>query len=133
MFRFLFAVSLLFVSGSSYAECDSCEIEQPEECICYCPVTKYRDKVVCERRCVEEPYTIRKRKVRYIEKTIEKQRCRYIPEYYTETCTVKVPDYYYEDVTCMRKKWITEKKCIQESYTCYEKRSCSPPPTPDCE
>ena len=91
--------------------CEDTEI-RTGPCVCKCKVTKFRKKTRCKKRCVEEPYTVKKKKCRYVTKTYTKQ----------------VPEYYCEDETRYRKKYINEKECYYEPYTCWEERCIECPP-----
>lgn len=114
-------------------EVNPCAEYRTGPCVCYCPVTKFRPKYYCEKRCVEEPYCVQKKCTRYVPQYYEKKCCRYVPEYYTKTFCRKVPQYYtqtycrqvpecyYVTETKYRKRYVSERKCRYEPYTTIEK------------
>ncbi|NGX43369.1 MAG: hypothetical protein K940chlam7_01666 [Chlamydiae bacterium] len=107
-------------------------------CVCYCPVTRFKQKKYCVKRCYQEPYTVRKKCVRYVNQPYQKQQCRYVnqyytktyckkvPEYYCVTCYKKCPEYYYTCETKSRTKYYNEEKCHYVPYTCIERKCIDP-------
>ncbi len=78
---------------------------------CTYPVTKFKRRTYCTKRCVKEPYTVRKKCVRYR------------PEYYTKTYCKKVPECYYTCETRYRTRVVNDEHCCYEPYT-YCKTAC---------
>lgn len=100
-------------------EVDPCKEYRSGPARCTYPVTKFRKKTYCTKRCVKEPYTVRKKCVRYKN------------EYYTKTYCRKVPETYYTCETRYRNKWVTDQHCCYEPYTvckteCVDLPNCDP-------
>lgn len=102
-------------------EVNPCGEYRTGPCVCYCPVTKFKPKYYCEKRCIEEPYCVQKKCTRYVPQYYTKQCCRYVPQYYTKTYCRQVPECYYVTENKIRKRYVTERKCRYEPYTCIEK------------
>lgn len=86
-------------------EVDPCREYRCGPARCTYPVTKFKKKTYCTKRCVKEPYTVRKKCVRYKN------------EYYTKTYCRKVPETYYTCETRYRNRWVTDEHCCYEPYT----------------
>lgn len=100
-------------------EVDPCREYRCGPARCTYPVTKFKKKTYCTKRCVKEPYTVRKKCVRYKN------------EYYTKTYCRKVPETYYTCETRYRDKWVTDQHCCYEPYTvckteCVNLNECDP-------
>lgn len=110
-------------------EVNPCVEYQSGPCVAYCPVTRFKPKYYCEKKCIQEPYTVKKKCCRYVPQYFTKQYCRYVPEYYTRTFCRQVPEYYCVNETRYRTRYVTEQKCCYLPYTCVEKRCYECPPS----
>ncbi|CCB90606.1 putative uncharacterized protein [Waddlia chondrophila 2032/99] len=97
-------------------EVDPCREYRSGPMRCTYPVTKFKKKTYCTKRCVKEPYTVRKKCVRYK------------PEYYTKTYCRQVPETYYTCETRYRDRWVTDERCCYEPYTYYKTECINNPP-----
>jgi len=100
---------------------------QSGPCVCYCPVTRFREEKYCTQRCVYEPYTVEKKCCRYVDQGYTKKGCRYVDQPYEVKCTKMVPQY--STKSCVRYVKVPqyyERSCckmVPECYTktCYKK------------
>lgn len=86
-------------------EVDPCREYRCGPARCTYPVTRFKKRTYCTKRCVQEPYTVRKKCVRYR------------PEYYTKTYCKKVPECYYTCETRYRTRYVNDEHCCYEPYT----------------
>lgn len=104
-------------------EVDPCQEYRCGPAKCTYPVTKFKKKNYCTKRCVKEPYTVRKKCTRYVPQYYTKKHYKYIPQYYTKTYCRQVPECYYTTETRYRTKVVSDEHCCYEPYT-YCKTSC---------
>ena len=104
-------------------EVDPCQEYISGKASCCYPVTRFKKCTYCTKRCVCEPYMVRKKCCRYVDQYYTKTFCRQVPQYFTQTFCRKVPEYYYVDETKYCKKYVTDTHCYYQPY-CYNKTMC---------
>lgn len=84
---------------------------------CAPPKTYFKKRTYCTKRCVKEPYTVRKKHTRYVSRYYTRKHCRYVPQYYTKTYCRQIPECYYTCETKYRTKVVTDQRCCYEPCT----------------
>lgn len=114
-------------------EVDACQEYVCGPARCTYPVTRFKKCSYCTKRCVCDPYCVKKKCCRYVNQYYTKQHCRYVPQYYTKTYCRKVPQYYCVEQTRYRKRYITDTHCYYKPYRYCKTTCCDMNPCPGGE
>lgn len=115
---------------------DTCkEYRASGNCVCTCPMKKYRRVDYCTTKYYQEPYTVTKQCCTQVPQYYEKTNVRYVPEYYKTTHCRMVPQPYCVNETRYRTKSYCEKHCYYQPYIVYRTFTqpvCGEEPAPAC-
>lgn len=132
MKKTVLCIGLTFLLGQfthSFAEVNpGCEY-QTGPCVMECPYTYFKPVYYYTSRCVQEPYLVNRKCIRYVPRYFDVPRCRYVAQYYCEKQCRYEPECYCIQETKYRPRQISDLQCRYIPCT-YVKRTCQPCPQP---